>query len=56
METEERRVIDARVDEQVETIREQCADEGDEAGYEAGLKKGHDEAFAEFQEESAEIV
>ena len=54
VEHEELRVIETRVKEQVDAIREQAQATGVQQGYEAGLKKGHAEAFAKFQEEGAE--
>ena len=54
IEAEEQRVIDARVEEQVETVREYARAEGEKNGYETGLKRGRDEAYAEFKEEAAE--
>jgi flagellar assembly protein FliH len=54
VETEERRVIDERVRVQIEDIKEQSSAEGAERGYQAGLKKGYEEAFAQFRTESAD--
>jgi flagellar assembly protein FliH len=54
VEQEERRVIDARVREQVEAIREKAYAEGTERGFQEGLKRGHEEAFQKFREEGVE--
>jgi flagellar assembly protein FliH len=54
VETEERRVIDERVRVQIEDIKEQSSAEGAERGYQAGLKKGYEEAFAQFKTESVD--
>jgi flagellar assembly protein FliH len=56
VEHEELRVIEARVTEQVESIREDASTKGTAQGYEAGLKKGYDEAFSKFQEEGASRI
>jgi len=56
VEHEELRVIEARVQEQVDALREAAQAEGVQQGYEAGLEKGHAEAFAKFQEEGVERV
>jgi flagellar assembly protein FliH len=56
VEHEELRVIETRVQEQVDALREAAQAEGVQQGYEAGLAKGHAEAFAKFQEEGAERV
>jgi flagellar assembly protein FliH len=54
VETEERRVIDERVRVQIEDIKEQSSAEGAERGYQAGLKKGYEEAFVQFKTESSD--
>jgi flagellar biosynthesis/type III secretory pathway protein FliH len=54
VETEERRVIDERVRVRIEDIKEQSSAEGAERGYQAGLKKGYEEAFALFKTEGAD--
>jgi flagellar biosynthesis/type III secretory pathway protein FliH len=56
IETEERRVIDARVREQFEQVRAKAQAEGEKAGFEAGLKKGCDQAYEEFREKAAESL
>lgn len=56
IEEEERRVIDTRVQDQVAEIREQARLEGEKKGFEAGLKKGRDEAYEEFKQEASESL
>src|SRR6185437_10075925 len=53
IEDEERRVIEKRVQDHVHEIAEHARAEGRKEGYEAGLKKGRDEAYAEFAQKAS---
>ena len=56
IEEEERRVIDARVTQNVAAVREVAWTEGEKKGYEDGLKRGRDEAYEQFRHESAKSL
>jgi len=53
VEEEERRVIEERVRVRVEALSEEVKRKSEAVGYEAGLKKGHTEAYSKFLEEGA---
>lgn len=52
IEEEERRVIEQRVQERIKAVQNEAKEEAVAEGYKAGLKKGYDEAFAQFRAES----
>lgn len=52
VENEEQRVIEERVNTQVQAIAEKAKAEAAALGYRDGLAKGHEEAFIKFQEEA----
>jgi flagellar assembly protein FliH len=52
IEDEERRVIETRVQEGVKSLSHEARIAGDKRGYEDGLKKGRDEAYAQFHSEA----
>jgi len=56
IEEEERRVIESRVQQQVEELSNQARVVGEKKGYEDGLKKGRDEAYDEFRREAADSL
>lgn len=54
IEEEERRVIDQKVEERVAAITAEARAKGVQEGYQAGLAKGHREAFELFQNQADE--
>jgi flagellar assembly protein FliH len=53
VEEEEQRVIEARVQEKIEEMAEAARLKATDEGYQAGLKKGFEEAFRKFQLDSS---
>jgi flagellar assembly protein FliH len=53
IEEEERRVIDAKVSQQVAALAEAAKSKAAEEGYQAGLKQGHAEAYEAFRQEAS---
>lgn len=51
IEEEERRMVEDRVRERVGAVAEQAKAEAAKVGYQEGLKKGHEDAYRQFQEE-----
>jgi flagellar assembly protein FliH len=54
IEDEERRVIEEKVRSRVGAIENEARAKAAELGYQEGLKRGHDQAFRTFQQESSE--
>ena len=54
VEEEERRVIEERVRDRVDALADEAKNKAAAFGYEDGLKKGYQEAYAKFQKEGAE--
>jgi len=54
IEEEERRIIDEKVKVHVAAQSKQAKDAATQVGYKEGLKKGHEEAFKQFQQEGQE--
>ena len=53
VEDEEKRYIEERVRSRIKAIQDEATERAREKGYQDGLKKGHDEAYAKFREEGA---
>jgi flagellar assembly protein FliH len=53
VEEEERKIIEEKVRARVSAVTEEAANRAREAGYQDGLKKGYDEAYAHTREECA---
>lgn len=56
VEEEERRVIEEKVRARVAAVADAAKAKAAEEGYQAGLKKGHEEAFARFREEAQDRI
>ena len=56
VEQEERRVMEEKVRARIQTLADSAKAEAAELGYAAGLKKGFEEAFKKFKDESAESL
>ena len=54
IEDEERRVIEEKVRSRVGAIEEEARVKASEVGYQDGLKRGHEEAYRQFQADSVE--
>jgi len=51
---EERRIIDEKVEKEIRLLSIEAREKGEASGYEAGLKKGYEEAFSKFKVEAAD--
>ena len=56
VENEEKRRIDERVNEKFALLAEQTKKDAEAAGYQEGLKRGHEEAFKKFQKDADDRI